>query len=58
MMNELAVLEKESFTDNDLGFSGRKANTELGNFRLLGKSKHQQYFTSLDLSEAILKGVS
>jgi len=56
-MNELAVLEKESFIDDDLGFSGRKANKNVASFHLLGKSKHQQYFTSLDLSEAIFKGL-
>ena len=56
-MNELAVLEKESFIDDDLGFSGRKANKNVASFHLLGKSKHQQYFASLDLSETIFKGL-
>jgi len=37
----------------DLEYSGRKANVELGNFRLYGKSKHQQYFTSMELSHLI-----
>lgn len=48
--------EAPSFVSNeDLSFSGRKANTNLGNFRLLGKSKHQQYYTPNELAETIFE---
>jgi len=39
----------------DLLYKGRESNKKLGNFRLFGKSKHQQYFTPLILSETICK---
>lgn len=45
----------ERLTEEDLLFSGRKANKELGNFRLFGKSKHQQYYTLNELAEVIFK---
>jgi SNF2 family DNA or RNA helicase len=41
--------------EEDLEFSGRKSNLALGNFRLYGKSRHQQYFTSLKLANLIYK---
>ena len=46
MMNEPAL-------NNDLEFTGRKGNTNLGNFRLVGKSKHQQYYTSNELATTV-----
>ena len=42
---------KEDF--NDLEFTGRKSNTKLDNFRLYGKSKHQQYFTPVELCNVV-----
>ncbi len=44
--------------DEELNYTGRESNKELGNFRLLGKSKHQQYFTSVELSRAIYEILS
>lgn len=52
MMNEMAAAPDAA---SDIEYSGRKANTELDNFKLLGKSKHQQYFTSNELAETIYK---
>ena len=41
--------------EEDLSFSGRESNKDLKNFRLWGKSKHQQYFTPNDLCETIFE---
>jgi len=43
----------EAIREEDLYYKGRASNRELKNFRLWGKSKHQQYFTPLELSEVI-----
>ncbi|MBI5555539.1 MAG: N-6 DNA methylase, partial [Elusimicrobia bacterium] len=51
------VLEAET-SETDLNFSGRQSNKELGNFRLLGKSKHQQYFTPVELCQTIFEMIS
>jgi len=49
-MNEPArIMENEE----DLNFTGRESNKELTNFRMWGKSKHQQYFTPNPLCQAI-----
>lgn len=44
----------EKQTNEDLEYSGRKANVNL-NFRLFGKSKHQQYYTPIELSKTIFE---
>jgi predicted RNA methylase/superfamily II DNA or RNA helicase len=41
-----------------LEYLGRDSNKELGNFRLLGKSRHQQYFTPVELSDVIYRMLS
>lgn len=52
-MSELGILEKVQDIGRDLESTGRKANTELGNFRLYGKSKHQQYYTPNELAKTV-----
>lgn len=46
---------EKSKVEADLEYKGRQSNKDLGNFRLLGKSRHQQYFTPLSVAKVILE---